>query len=745
MAVHQSSSVRRLSREELRAELEHARERIADLEADRWRSHERLIDSLVEHLQDGFSLLSPEGVHLDVNPALCAMVGYSREELIGSGVPHPYWPLEERERLEHDMRQCLEGETNTSEATFVRKDGERFPVLITPSVMRDADGQPFCVFAIIKDISEQKRAERALRLSEARYARAQEVGRVGSWEYDPMTASFWGSAEARRIYGLDADTLTFSTEEVEATTPDRERVHQALVDLIDDGREFDLEYEIISEGSHERRILWSVAEVQRDEHGDPLMVTGVIQDITERKRAENTLRESEARYRSVVENAPVGMFQSTFEGQLVYVNPEYAAVFGYNSPAEMIEVVNRRGVAETIFVEPRLRRDFSQGARDAGGCWTAFETEYRRKDGGTFIGLAYLCERLDPTSGEAQFFGFVQDTTAVRQAAKALERSARLLGHGESLAHLGSWEWDIASGMCAVSEEWQRMHGLVGDHLSNGEIALTCHEDDRPAIGAALAEAAAGGLYRVDHRIVHPKTREVRHLRTYGEPAFDPEGRLETVIGASLDVTERVHADEVLREREERLRRALGDTVAALGATVAMRDPYTAGHQRRVAWLACRIAERLGWSEEAIERVHTAALVHDVGKIAIPAEILSKPARLTETEFELVKAHSQAAYDILSQIDFDGPVADIVVQHHERLDGSGYPRALRGDEILPGARVLAVADVVEAIITHRPYRAALPLEEALAEIGPGSRGGYDAEVAEVCRTLFEEEGFTLPE
>jgi len=215
------------------------------------------------------------------------------------------------------------------------------------------------------------------------------------------------------------------------------------------------------------------------------------------------------------------------------------------------------------------------------------------------------------------------------------------------------------------------------------------------------------------------------------------------VIGASLDVTERVQADEVLGEREERLRRALDATVAALGATVAMRDPYTAGHERRVAWLACRIAQRLGWSQEAIERVHTAALVHDVGKIAIPAEILSKPTRLTEPEFELVKAHADAASDILASVDFDGPVAEIVRQHHERLDGSGYPRALRGDEILPGARVLAVADAVEAMITHRPYRAALSLEEALAEVGVASR--YDAEAAAACRELFAEEGFALPE
>ena len=168
--MHQQSSARRLPREELFAELERARQHITDLEADRWQSHERLIDTLAEHLHDGFSLLSPDGVHLDVNPAFCAMVGYKREELVGVGLPHPYWPPKEQQRLGRGVRRRLEGEAGTSEATFMRKDGERVPVLITQSVIRDEAGEPVCVFAIIRDISEQKRAEVALRLSEARYA-----------------------------------------------------------------------------------------------------------------------------------------------------------------------------------------------------------------------------------------------------------------------------------------------------------------------------------------------------------------------------------------------------------------------------------------------------------------------------------------------------------------------------------------------------------------------------------------------
>ncbi len=365
------------------------------------------------------------------------------------------------------------------------------------------------------------------------------------------------------------------------------------------------------------------------------------------------------------------------------------------------------------------------------------------------VGPRWLASDTHPLPGRAgNVIGvhvYAQDITELKQAEEGFRRSTELLSRGENLAHLGSWEWDVTSGVTTVSEEWQRLHGLSGERFTDEEILALCHPDDREAVQAAVDRAVAGEPYRVDHRIVRPRTREARHLMTYGEPRYDAQGRVAAVIGASLDVTERVRADEALREREERLQRALADTVAALGATVAMRDPYTSAHERRVAELATRIATRLSWSVEAVERLRIAALVHDIGKITIPAEILSKPSRLTETEFALIKSHSAAAYDILAPIDFGGPVAEIVLQHHERLDGSGYPQGLRGDEIMPGARILAVADVIEAMVTHRPYRPALPLEQALAEIESGAGSRYDAATCETAVRLFREEGFALSE
>jgi len=182
--------------------------------------------------------------------------------------------------------------------------------------------------------------------------------------------------------------------------------------------------------------------------------------------------------------------------------------------------------------------------------------------------------------------------------------------------------------------------------------------------------------------------------------------------------------------------------VDALASTIELRDPYTAGHQRRVAELAVAIARELGLSAEEQTGLRIAGLVHDVGKIVVPSEILSKPGRLSPLEMDMVRVHPEAGFNVLQGIDFPWPVAEVVHQHHERLDGSGYPQGLAGEEILLGARILAVADVVEAISSHRPYRAALGIEAALAEVEAGRGKLYDPQVVDACLAVFRN-GFTF--
>ncbi len=198
---------------------------------------------------------------------------------------------------------------------------------------------------------------------------------------------------------------------------------------------------------------------------------------------------------------------------------------------------------------------------------------------------------------------------------------------------------------------------------------------------------------------------------------------------------------EKLQDTLNHLQKILEGTIQAIAKTVESRDPYTAGHQERVTQLATAIAKELDMDGHRLEGLKMAGVIHDLGKISVPAEILSKPGRITETEFGLIKVHPQVGYDILKDIDFPWAIAQIVLQHHEKMDGSGYPQALSGNDILMEARILCVSDVVEAMASHRPYRAALGINVALEEIKKNSGILYDVEVVNACLNLFTQNRF----
>ncbi|MBU1745452.1 MAG: HD domain-containing protein [Proteobacteria bacterium] len=215
------------------------------------------------------------------------------------------------------------------------------------------------------------------------------------------------------------------------------------------------------------------------------------------------------------------------------------------------------------------------------------------------------------------------------------------------------------------------------------------------------------------------------------------------VRGMAHDVTERLKKDKEIKDTLAKLRRAIGSIIQAMAATVETRDPYTAGHQRRGADLARAIASEMNRSTDEIDGIRMAGMIHDIGKISVPAEILSKPTKLSEIEFSLIKVHVQAGYDILKEIEFPWPIARIVLEHHERMNGSGYPNGLSGEQVLGESRILAVADVVEAMASHRPYRAALGINLALDEIAKNRGVLYDPEVVDACLLLFREKGYTF--
>ncbi|MDP2854829.1 MAG: PAS domain S-box protein [Smithellaceae bacterium] len=217
---------------------------------------------------------------------------------------------------------------------------------------------------------------------------------------------------------------------------------------------------------------------------------------------------------------------------------------------------------------------------------------------------------------------------------------------------------------------------------------------------------------------------------------LDENRQLLYVDGIIEDITDR-------KESVDRLRKALGGTVRAIASLVETRDPYTAGHQNRVADLARTIAREMGLSGERIEGLRMAGIIHDIGKVSVPSEILSTPKRLTDLEFSLIKTHVQSGYDILKDIEFPWPVARMVLEHHERMNGSGYPNGLTGDNILVESRILSVADVVEAMATHRPYRPSLGLDAALEEITRNKGLLYDTDAVNACLRIFKEKGYKI--
>ena len=225
--------------------------------------------------------------------------------------------------------------------------------------------------------------------------------------------------------------------------------------------------------------------------------------------------------------------------------------------------------------------------------------------------------------------------------------------------------------------------------------------------------------------------------------SWDDDGKPAVIVKIYKDITERKLAEQELRQSMKQLRKNLDCTIQAIARTVETRDAYTAGHQRRTTDLMTAIAFEMGLPKQMIGGIRMAGVIHDLGKISVPAEILSKPGRISDSEYTLIKQHPKAGYDILKGIDFKWPIADIVLQHHERINGSGYPYGLKGEEILLEARIIGVADVIEAMASHRPYRPALGIDDAFEEITMKKGIIYDADVVDASIDLFTKRGYQI--
>lgn len=436
---------------------------------------------------------------------------------------------------------------------------------------------------------------------------------------------------------------------------------------------------------------------------------------------------------AIVDSSDDAILGTTLDGIVVSWNPAAERMFGYPA-AEVIGRSVALIVPEERLTERQRMLEHIRAGRPVERVLTR-----RRTRSGLEIDVSVA---MSPVYVDGEVVGasvIARDITGELGRLESLRRDVGAYRLAFLSNPLPMWMYDVATGrMLAVNDAAVSRYGFSRDAF----LRLTV-EDLYPARERIRFRESV---------LKHPDTptlgRRTQHLRADGGAVEVRESarplRLATGparLVLAEDISAEVAAARRARTSERELYASLLATIEAIAATVEQRDPYTAGHQLRVADLAVAIAERLGMAPDTVEGIRLAATIHDIGKIGLPAEILSYPGPLSEPMFELVKTHCQAGHDIVARIEFPWPIAQVILQHHERLDGSGYPQGLRDDQILMAARIVTVADVTEAMTAHRPYRPALGIDEALAELRRGRGTLYDPTVVDACIALFADEGF----
>ena len=607
---------------------------------------------LVGEMSEGALTMTAEGVIVYANRHFARMLKTPLEKLIGSTVRT--WLATDSQPILQSLLSKGAGEERHGEVVLAASDATAIPVHLSVSNL-PIKGQPDAYCLVVFDLTEHNRAEAiaasermarellaaanqsraellrviedktqaevALRMAEqqqrqlvenleierSRLVAAQRVGKIGSWEMTLATTALHWSEETHRIHETDPATFHPNRQSyLQLIHPeDRARVDEAFERSLAAGAVSAIEHRVLMPDQR-IKFLEEHWQVVSDTQGVPIRAVGTCQDITERKRMEAALRESEADFRILAEAMPQIVWIARADGWHIYFNQHWM----------------------------------------------------------DYTGLT-------------------------------LEES---VGHG-----------------------WNKPF----------------HPDDRQrALDAWQQATQTIGTYSIESRL-RRADGVYRWWLVRGVPLKGANGEILKWFGTCTDIHDLKVAELEIARYVEQLQTAVMSTVEVATTLSEMRDPYTAGHERRVAEIAVAIGTELGFDVRRLAGLRVAGQLHDVGKITIPSEILSKPGKISAIEFQLIQGHAQAGFDVLKGVEFPWPVAQVALQHHERMDGSGYPQGLKGEAILLEARIMAVADVVEAMSSHRPYRPALGMEAALAEIKRGRGTVYDPVVADACLKLYE--------
>jgi PAS domain S-box-containing protein/putative nucleotidyltransferase with HDIG domain len=454
----------------------------------------------------------------------------------------------------------------------------------------------------------------------------------------------------------------------------------------------------------------------------------------ESRAAEVALRESRDLLLSVVENVPARVFWKGSDLRFLGCNSLFARDAGFVRPEDL---AGKSDLEMPWCAQAERYRQDDQSVIDSGVPKLGIEEPQSSPDRRTRWLRTSKVPLRGPTDTAIGVLGMYEDVTDRKAAEDELRKSEqRFRGYFE-LGLLGMAITKPDRRFSEVNGKLCEMLGYSRDELISMDWAALTHPDDLAGDVARFEQLVSGATegYSLDKRFICKDGATV-YCTLSVSCVRRADLSVDYMVALIQDVTERKQAEESLHD-------ALVATVEAIAATVEARDPYTAGHQRGVAVLAEAIAREMGLSATVADGIRFGALLHDLGKVQVPAEILSKPTKLSKAEFELIKTHPQAGYDIVKGIKFPWPVAEMILQHHERIDGSGYPQGLKGDQISLGARILAVADVMEAMASHRPYRAGRGIDAALEELLSKRGSWFDAAAVDACVRLVREKRFEL--
>jgi len=692
------------------------------LSATELRQLEERCRAILEEIEEGYFETDLAGNLVFINERMCKLTGFSKAGLLGMNTKDLTGPesVEKMRGFFNDIYQTGRS-AKLMEFQIIGERGSKSSFEISSCLIRDAEGRPKGFRGFVRGVARRTDADEAVNLSEKSYRRLFE---------ESLDAIVITDRKGRFIDANNAalDLFRFSREEASKIT------FKHLYADPKDGLRFKQEIEAkgclrdfeVSLKKKDGMTMMCVLFVtaKRDHEGEITGYHGIIRDITKARATEMALRQSEEKYRQLLNHAPAGIYEIDFlKRAFLNVNDVMCEYTGYTKEELLslspFDILTEESKAH--FIE-RMTKVFSEGKAPE----TA-EYKFKGKSGREFwvlLNTKLVYENGFPKGATA----VVHDITERKLAEEALRRSEekyRLLvdnaNDGVFIAQNGRMKFP--------NPKMMQILEYSADELAEMHYLDLVYPEDRVIIDRVKErspkEGESASIYSI--RVRNKAGRQI-WAQISSVPIYWNERP--ATLNFVRDITCQRVAEDELRQTVEKLRKVTGATVQAMSQTVEVRDPYTAGHQKRVSNIAGAIATEMSLSPAMVEGIRMAGNIHDIGKISVPAEILSKPGSLTDIQFGLVKTHPKTGYEILKGIEFPWDIARIVLQHHERIDGSGYPQGLLGEDILLEAKVLGVADVVEAMTSHRPYRPALGVAKALDELSSKKGILYDARVVE---------------